>query len=257
VSDEDERPRDAGSAAAPGSPASDQPDLSWSEAAAPDDISALAKDIQAYHRERRAARRHERFGRYAVRPGASALTATIGVLAIVAVLVTLITGLGPHRSPTTLPALPLASPTAAAGTVGGLLPATGLTSATGDTVIAQNLRPGVVAVLPSGCVGCADLVVSLARSASAASHDRIPTYVVAPADSADADALRGQLASEDAVFTVDGSGLADALDREGLTLALVGQDGTIRQIYRNASVATTDLLKADVTALLLHPGTIG
>lgn len=237
VPDEDERPRDTSGGADASWSDSAQPDLAWAHAVAPDDISELARDIHAYHREQRAARRRDRFGRLTLGPSWAPLTLTIAALALVAIVATLITVMGP-RSAAPPPPLPLPTTTVADGAKGGLLPDVTLTDATGLSVAARTLRPSVLAVLPPGC-GCGDLV---REAAAAAGTQNVPLYALVPAgQTADGDSLNGQL--RPTAILRDSSGeLMSALRPSALTLVLLNRNGTIYSIEKGADSVTTNTL---------------
>lgn len=235
VPEDDERPSDRTGGADAGWSEADQSDLSWAQAIAPDDISELSRDVQAYHREQRSARRQQRYGRLALGPTSAPLTLTVAALALVAVVATLLTVMGPRPagSPS---AERLAITTVADGKVGGLLPAVSLLDANHQTVAARALRPAVLAVVPPGC-GCSDDVHAAATSAGT---QNIPLYAVVPAgQSVDGDSLT--LQSTAILSDTDGA-LTKAIGPNGLTLVLVNRNGMIYRIYPSAdSVDTRDL----------------
>src|SRR5690242_15591637 len=118
-------------------------EMPWADpVAVPDDIRALQPDIDAYHREQRLARRRRRreritgsrlWQRWSFPVGV--LTGALALAAVVVVLLAVDTaGHGAHRGP-----VPLAQPTAATGSVGGLLPASLVTTTDGQRVPAQSL----------------------------------------------------------------------------------------------------------------------
>lgn len=227
----------------------DRPDVAWAQASAPDDISELARDIHAYHREQRAARRRQRFGRLAFGPTAAPLTLTVAALAVVAVVATLLTVMGP-RSAGSPPPLPLATTTVHDGVTGGLLPDVNLTDANGTTLAARSLRPAVIAVLPPGC-GCGDDVRVAAANASKRS---IPLYAVVPAgQSADGDSLAGQL-QRTAILSDTTGDLESAVIPTGLTLVLVDSHGAIYQVEKSADAVDTAALPAHLLQMLASTG---
>jgi hypothetical protein len=180
MADEDERGFDAASAA----------DSSWSELAVPDDISGLAADIAAYHRELRRQRRRDRWQRLADRRGLVPLLVVTGAVTLAAVVATLLTVMAPKSLDRAPGALPLARPSVPAGQVGGLLPKVTLSAADGSTVDSQSLRPGVLTLVPPGCA-CSGLLNALSGQAFSES---IRLAVIVPASSdADAAALDAQI----------------------------------------------------------------
>jgi hypothetical protein len=221
--DDDDRPRDAGSAADP----------AWSLAVAPDDISTLAPDIAAYHRELRAASRRKWLGRLFARPGITALAMTVAGLALAAVVATLLSVIDPqgaHKGPS---ALPLAAhPSAQAGQLHGLLPDVALQGVGGNSVRSRTLRPAVLALIPLHCE-CAGLLNGFADAAAAA---KLALVVVAPTvEDAEATALSGQLTHGRTEIFYDSAGaLATdfAVAGTGVTLVVLDRDGTIFHIQQ-------------------------
>jgi hypothetical protein len=256
VPDEDDRPRDASSAADAGWSDPDQADTSWADAAAPDDISELGRDIHAYYRERRAARRRELIRRFARRRGAIPVSATVAVIAVAAIVATLLSVLGPSRPSRSTAPLPLAATSVPAGEVGGLLPAVSLESVKGPSVSSLGLRPAVVALLPPNCTFCSPLVPDLAK---AAATQHVQLYAVAPAKpSADADSLAGQGLSSDSVFYDANGTLAARVRTNGLTLVEVNRNGVIVAIEKEVTAAVgSGPMKAALVKMLAQPGTRG
>lgn len=249
VPDEDERPRDTSGGADAGWSESAQPDLAWAQAVAPDDISELSRDIHAYHREQRAARRHERLGRLSFGPTWAPLTLTIAALALVAIVATLITVMGP-RSAAPPPPQPVPTTTVADGAIDGLLPDVTLTDVTGQSIAARSLRPSVLAVVPPRC-DCGDL---LRDAAAAAGTQNVPLYALVPVgQTADADSLNGQL-RPNAILRDSSGEIAAATSPSALTLVLVRRNGTIFNIERGADDATTRGLSGQLQKML---GTTG
>ena len=228
--DDDDRPRDASSAAGAGWSDPDRLNTAWFEVSAPDDISELARDVQAYRRELRAARRRAWFDKVFSYRGARPLTLTLSVLALAAIVVSLLTVLRPTNAAKGPTDLPLASTSIAAGQTGGLLPAVDLRRATDHTTVAsQSLRPGVLALLPAHC-SCTPLLTGLAESLS---PTQVGFYVIAPSDpDAEAAALTGPLRS-DSVFYDPNGDLAASFSAHGLTLVTVNRDGTVVDIRRD------------------------
>jgi hypothetical protein len=249
VPDEDDRRRDASSGADAGWSDNAETDISWVETPAPDDISSLARDIAAYHRELRKRRRNTAVGRYVGRPAAPALAMLVAILAVVAVAATVMTLVRPHHGSSATSQPPLATTKVAQGTPGGLLPEVTLRSVDGDTLASRSLRPAVLALLTSQC-HCDDTIVTLAHLTSSTSSGRVPLYAVAPTGaSADADALAGQLPAA-AVFHDPGAVLATSVGADRLTLVLVRSDGTIATTLSDVTTADADQLRSQLTALL-------
>jgi hypothetical protein len=236
--DDEDRPRDAGSAADP----------EWALAAAPDDIRALAGDIAAYHREQRAARRRARMGRWFARPGIVPLSLTAAGLALAAIVATLLALLEPDaagRGPT---ALPLAHPSAQVGQPHGLMPDVSLQAVGGDSVSSLTLRPGVLALIPLHC-DCAPLLNGLAGEAYT---QKLPLIIVAPtvAD-AEATALSGQLSQGTPKVYYDSAGaLASDFGASGLTLVILDRDGTIFHVQKAVSTQANSHLNVLLQQML-------
>jgi hypothetical protein len=247
VADDDDRSRDAAGAVGPGWPSPDQPDLSWADAVAPDDISELARDVAAYHRECRAQRRQEMYQRLTRHPGATPLTLVLAALTLVALVTALLTVMGAPRSGTSPSAARLATPRAAPGARGGLLPAVTLGTRDGAEISAQTLRPGAVALLPDQC-DCDRLVTSLDAAADSVQH--MPLFVVAPSayPSSAADTLQGRLRAANNIWYDAHAGLRAGVKASGLTLVLVGRDGRIYDIKRN--VTSTQGMTAELVTML-------
>lgn len=137
------------------------PDLppEWAGIVIPDDASELAAETEALRRERRRDHRRDRiqaifatrrWQRYGLSGPVIALSVLVaGIFG--SLLFLLPTGPSSPREQQ------LARPTAAPGSVGGLLPDLQLATSTGSTVRTRDLRPAVVLVLPEGCA-CDSLV---------------------------------------------------------------------------------------------------
>jgi hypothetical protein len=249
VPDEDDRPRDKSGGADAGWPDAGRPDDLWAHAKAPDDLRELARDVAAYHREQRTARRHERFGWLGFGATSAPLTLTVVALAIVAIAATLLTLMGPRPSGPP-PAQQLLTTSVADGAVGGLLPDVLLSDANGTTVPVRGLRPAALAVLPPGCA-CGDLVREAATSAAAID---IPLYAVVPAgQTADADALSGQL-KPTAILNDTTGEIEAAVSPRSLTYVLVNRDGSIFKKYPGATSADARTLSGYLKTML---GTTG
>lgn len=249
VPDDDDRPRDASSAADSGWPAA-AGGTDWASASAPDDISELTADISAYHRELRAARRHAQWRRLLARPFVAPMAVTVVGFALAAVAALLLSVFAPNRAAAPPTALPVAThPSAAVGQVGGLLPAVTLRKAAGGgSVQSLALRPAVMALLPLHCQ-CAPLLDSLAASVSA---EHLPLSIVAPAGAdAEAAALSGLLDRGNPQIYYDTNGvLASTFGATDLTLVTVDRDGTIFDIEPSLTAATSRDVGARVREML-------
>jgi hypothetical protein len=243
VPDDDDRLRDASGAADAGWSEPETADATWADVAAPDDISELAKDIAAYHREARANRRRAVVDRYIARHSAAPLTLTLAALAVIAIVATVLTAA--HR-PQRAVAAPLATSVAATGHVGDLLPPVTLQPAGTGTATrgSQTLRPGVVAVMPPRC-GCVDTLV---RQAALADGVQTNYYAVAAGPSADADALTGQL-RRGGVYVDESGVLASSVGARTLTLVLVEGDGKIVGVVPDATALSSYALRERLLSL--------
>jgi hypothetical protein len=226
-------------------------DAPWADpVVVPDDIRALQADVDAYHRELRVARRRDRLRRVVDSAGWRRWSFPLGVLtgamalaaAVFALLAVDGTGRPAARGP-----VPLAHPTAPPGTLGGLLPATPVTTTDGVTVTASSLRPALVVLLPSHCT-CPALLDALAAQAA---EVELRLVVLGPsAPDAEVDALRGQLHHGELVAGYDhGGSLSSAYDAHGVTALVVGRDGVVTFVQRD--VSTTTRLELPLEAALL------
>src|SRR5438309_6921631 len=221
----------------------------------PDDLRSLQPDIDAYHREVRAARRRRRRERIAHtllwRRWSFPVGVLTGVLALAATVVTLLAVDGAAR-PGHPRAVPLAAPTLAPGHVGGLLPSTSLTTTAGTRIDSRALRPALLVLLPAHC-NCAKLLDSLA--AQAAEVQVQLAIVGAGSNDAEVAALPGQLHHGPVIAAYDATGaLASAYDATGLTALVVQRDGVVS--YVNTDLTPSSRLELPLqAALLLGPGT--
>jgi hypothetical protein len=237
VADDDDRPRDAGSAADPAWHNAAGQDTAWADASAPDDISELSREVRAYHREVRANRRHEKYGRFLGRPTSEPLTLLGTALVLAAIVAAAITLVQPRVPTGSAGSLPLAN-SATGIAVGDRVPPATLSDGT-KQVAASNLRPAVLALAPSPCIGCKPLIGSLADEIAASG---IPLAVVAPPKDADAGALNTGAVGAPQVYTDTQTQLLGPFKAAGgLTLVVVNRDGTIAAIERNVSELTADL----------------
>lgn len=118
----------------------------------PDDARDLHRDVAALARERRAQRRRRRLGRVLGGGGGRPVPGRVVVvaLAVVSVFAALPVVLHP-AFPQPAGSLPLASPAAAPGTVGGLLPEGRITTPAGTTTTRALPRPGALVLVPVPC----------------------------------------------------------------------------------------------------------
>lgn len=216
----------------------------------PDDIRALQSEIDAYHREIRAARRRLRrerlTGTLAWRRWSFPIGVLTGALALAATVVTLLAVDGSVR-PARHTAVPLATPTVAAGHVGGLLPAAALTTTAGERLQSRALRPALLVLLPAHC-NCGKLLDSLAAQAGEVQVQ----LVIVGAGSPDAEvaALPGQLHNGSVVAAYDATGvLASAYTASGVTALVVQRDGVVS--YVQSDLTDSSRLELPLQAALL------
>ncbi|MDQ1748487.1 MAG: hypothetical protein QOD07_2750 [Frankiaceae bacterium] len=231
-------------------------DAAWADhLVVPDDARELAPDVDAYHRELRAARRARRWGwltgsrawqRWSFPIGMAA-----GALSLALLMFVLLAFESAPGKPARLAATPLASPSYAPGTRYGLLPDTPLASApqgtTGSARSALSLRPALVALVPIPC-RCGDVVAALAKQARIVG---VRLDVVAPGSrDAEVSALPGQVRGVTPWY--DGTGaLAAAYGAHGVTVLVVDPDGVVSFVRRDTTV---DLARSlPVQSLLLLP----
>jgi hypothetical protein len=196
----------------------------------PDDARELARDVEAWRREQRWERRRRvlerKFFGGPNRSGAMSAPLVIAVLLAVAMLgATIVSSAdSPARHVVPPVALALAAPTAAVGSLGGLVPDADLTASTGTTP-ARVLRPAVLAFASADC-GCAS---ALAHLADEAAGNGLTIYLIGPvAQHAELATLSDEVGRADITVLADPSGtFASALSRGGLTVVAVHADGVI------------------------------
>ena len=226
-------------------------EMPWADpVVVPDDIRSLQGEIDAYHREVRAARRRRRrewlTGNRLMRRWSFPIGVLTGALALAATVVTLLAVDGAGRA-VRQGAVPLATPTIAAGNVGGLLPSVALTTTGGVPVNSRALRPALLALLPAHCQ-CANLLDSLAAQAA---EVQVQLVIVGPGSpDAEVAALPGQLhhGSVIAAYDVNGA-LASAYDASGVTAVVVQRDGVVS--YVKPDLTTSTRLELPLQAALL------
>jgi hypothetical protein len=223
----------------------------------PDDARELARDVAAWRREERWARRRRAVERRLVGGPSSSrvLSAPLVITVLFAVGLlgaTLAFPGGSASRPTVAPVpLVLAAPTMPAGTVGGLVPDVTLVGPTGPTA-ARDLRPAVLAVAKPNCA-CGAALTHLARQAAA---DGLTTYLIGGrAQEAELDALAAATGSRNVqVMLAENATLSTAFPQGPLTAVAVHADGVIDVIV--ASVVRTTSLDA-VFASLKQPAHAG
>lgn len=198
----------------------------------PDDPRELALEAEALRRERRAEARRRALRMFQTRRwrryGLSG-PLVFAVLSLVAVLTGLLTLLVPSR-PNRMAPRPLATAVPAPpGTPPGRLPDVMLRMA-GRTRSAVDLRPGIVAMLPTGCA-CADTVRMVVDTAQ--EFGLLSVLVTGPDGEEQANTLaRGPGRGVAAVAVDPDHGLAAAYAPKGVTVLLVRPDGTVSHIVR-------------------------
>jgi hypothetical protein len=229
VPDDDDRPRDASSAAGSGWADGDDLSVSWSTAVAPDDLSELAADVRAYHRELRAERRHAMLDRLYARRGAGPLAMTVVVLTLVAVVLTLLSLSAPNGGRDTR-ARPPTNVGVSHGQAGGLLPDVKLVAVSGKTVPSRSLTSYVLALVPVSC----DCRALLSQTAADTQKAGLALAVISPGQDAEALALAGQIdRGRTKVYTDAAGALGKQLASSGVTLVVVNRDTTVFHIVRN------------------------
>lgn len=151
-----------------GDPEPDDYGLPRVDVVVPDDARELDRDIVAYHRERRQERRRAR-NRRLVRPFTRfgvAIPIIAGALLIALVSGALMTAFGPRPTPRPTARMLAPSASASPGRLHGLLPEgyVGLVGREAVRTRLQDLRPGVIAILPPG-YRCEPMVAELAGKA--------------------------------------------------------------------------------------------
>ncbi len=165
-----------------GEPERDDSGLPRVDIVVPDDARELDRDVQAYHRELRARRRHDRRMQLhgpLTRDGVILpLLASCLVLALIAgVLLTLFTAApipesGPQGGLAGAPSSPPDTPVARLS--GSPLPATATVDLYGSNIALGQLSRSVLALIPASC-DCARALASLASQARTAG---VPVYLI-------------------------------------------------------------------------------
>lgn len=207
-------------------------DAPWPEPVViPDDLRDLQAEIDAYHRERRAAARRRRLARVTGTRGWDrfALPAGIALVSMaVAAGVFGILVLGQPRPDRGVPQAPLAAAAAAEpGRLHGLLPDVNVVSG-GHTIALRDQRPALIAIVPLHC-DCTSLLRDMAAQANEVG---LHLVVVAPGEQdAEVAALEGQLHNGFVTPVFDAGGLlAASYSARGVTALVVRPDGTVSYI---------------------------
>jgi len=213
----------------------DEADLAGLALLVPDDPSSLSADIAAYRRELKERTR----GGLGSHPVLLRLTPFAVAAVIVSLtLASMVSALSP-RAVGVLAAKPLASTSAAVGQVGGLLPDVTVPG-TGNGALRQ-LRPGVVLLVPASCDSACAQTASVVWSQMSETGLRLLLVTVG--------GTLTQPVTLDVGSTVpDPHGaLAAAYAPQGVTAVLVAADGTVTDVLRGLTPASS--LLAPLAAL--------
>lgn len=198
------------------------------EVIVPDDARELAREVQAYHREQRALRRHRRWERLRRLPGRRGPTPPllIGVLVLATCGAALLVFGAPLKD---------SSPQPIAGretSVGALLPDIDV-SIDGEPQPLRTLRPAVLTLVPAGC-GCEQALIHLVERARA--HG-VPLYLVESGGRTRELNYTALLLSENGprpqVVEEPRGVLASRYHASGLTAIVVDSSGTVTAVRRD------------------------
>jgi hypothetical protein len=210
----------------------------------PDDARELERDVQAYHRELRAQRRHQlarRLGGSITRDGMvlPLLASCLALTLLAGTLLTMFTArrvVPPATQTTSEPQTATATPRPTVGQPGALLPRAMVVVDNVATPL-RSLKPAVLVLVPVGC-RCAGLARRLATQASAA---KVSIYFAAVTTRSAARAWALALARAKRsirkrahLLTDEQDALATAYQPQPrrLTAILVFPDGSVSRIYR-------------------------
>jgi hypothetical protein len=223
----------------------------WADAVAPDDISSLSRDIAAYHRELRRARRQRRIQHLLHRRNTLPLLVLTAATVLAGLVAVLLAVMAPRTLEHAPKAAPLAAPRIADGLVGGLLPDVTLTGPNGRVAARDaTLRPAVFALVPSDCA-CATLLNSLAGEAFS---EELPLALVVPeaGDPRMAGIVRSLTRGSPGLYFDPAASLAAAVAAQGVTLVAIDRDGTIYDIQRSVTSTTNTSLVAKLQTMVLR-----
>lgn len=213
----------------------------------PDDARELDADVALWRREQRGRLRRERIKRVfgpVTRYGLAAPLIT-GFLLIALISGTLMTVFGPRAAPPMQASLPADRPTAAAGEVGGLLPAVPVVI-DGRQAPADQIRRGVIVMVPPGC-RCEAMIQQLARQVLNRSFDlhlladRRDGQSVAAAHRELIKIASKLHAIRPKIMDDSQNKLVTAYDAKGLTIVVVKAGGTVHEIFRDRTSVVPDL----------------
>ncbi len=203
----------------------------------PDDARELDRDVLAYHRELRAQRRRTRtrrvFAPFTRHGMVLPLVAGCMALSMLAGALLSVFAIGPAAAPVVSPA-PVPTfkpePTPSVGQIGGQLPA-GTVLVSGRPMQLRDLRPAVLAIVPSGC-RCATALRQLTTQAAAV---LIQVYFVGTdAAMPQVNQLTAQDGQGEALAVDDpGNILGATYHPAGLTAILVHTDAAVEAVRPN------------------------
>ena len=215
----------------------------------PDDARELERDVQDYHRELRAQRRHRlarRLGGSITRDGMvlPLLASCLALTLLAGTLLTMFTArrvVPPATQTTSEPQTATATPTRTVGQPGAPLPNATVVVDSAATPL-RLLKPAVLVLVPVGC-RCTRLARQLATQASAA---KVSIYFAAVTARSAARALAQQARANRStgkrahLLTDKQGALATAYQPQprGLTAILVYPDGSVSRIYRTPEPAS-------------------
>ncbi|MDX6744995.1 hypothetical protein [Actinocorallia sp. A-T 12471] len=210
----------------------------------PDDASELDADVAIWRREEKVKQRKARWARLSkpFRGWGLALPVTVLVLLVALLSGAMMTLFGPRVPRPTTPAEPLVRPSAAPGSVGGLLPSAELT-VNGAPLHTTRLRPALIAIIPPACE-CDPALLGLDRIADASAvrmyflADRRTSGQSIKAAHEDLWKISGRVADSQAAIVDDSADLlARTYQARGLTVLVVKANGTVGQIMHDLRAA--------------------
>jgi hypothetical protein len=220
----------------------------------PDDARELERDVQAYHRELRAQRRHRLAGRLggSITRDGMVLPLLASCLALTLLAGTLLTMFTARRvvPPATQTTSEPQPPTRTVGEPGAPLPAARIVVDSAATSL-RTLKPAVLVLVPVGC-RCARLARQLATQASTAKvgiyFAAATTRALGQARALAQQARRNRSTKKSAHLLTDQQGaLANAYQPRGLTTILVYPDGSVSHIHR--SLGSTAKVRPEIQQL--------
>lgn len=215
----------------------------------PDDASALSADLRQWRREQAVSARLARWRRLTRRAGPATVPVRVVVLALV--LLGILALVAFLRPPTPAgPSVPLASPTVAAGSVGGLLPDVALRTGGGDLSTRSLRRPAMLMLLPSPCLCSRDT----GRLTAQAGQAHVPTYLIAAGTNPREVTALAVASNGPAAPLLDPQGTLQDVYQVGSrpVLVLVQADGAVRAVVDPAGYDSRRLSR-DLAALTAHP----